>query len=295
MKLLSTTLFVCLLFTLTQISAQDVYQLWKGSEKPFYKENSLKEYEKEAWETQCVFNITVPTLTVYKAKGANSGKAVVICPGGGYSLVAMYHEGYDVAKALAEKGITAAVLKYRLPNPESSDKPEMVPLSDARKALKLLRNNAELYGIEKDKVGIMGFSAGSHLSTVVSLWKSEDEDENPNFSGLIYGVTDITGGNRMWLEKSLYYRKMTKEEAKQNTLLNLVSENTPPAFLAHAYDDETCNVKESILYAEKLYEYNVKAEMHLFPSGGHGFGLGRNDGITDQWLPLFANWVKLNF
>jgi acetyl esterase/lipase len=176
-----TLIFLLILFTFTQSNSQIVYELWEGEEIPFYKESNLKEYEKEAYQTTCVFDITKPTLTIYEAKGNNSGKAVIIIPGGGYSLIAMYHEGYYVAEALAEQGITAAVLKYRLPNPKSSDQPHLVPLTDARRALKLLRENAFKFGVEKDKVGVMGFSAGSHLSTVASLWKSDDESENPNF------------------------------------------------------------------------------------------------------------------
>ena len=87
---------------------------------------------------------------------------------------------------------------------------------------------------------------------------------------------------------------MSKEEKTQNTLLDLVSRDTPPAFLVHAYDDETCKVEESTWYAEKLCEYKVPVEMHLFQSGGHGFGLGRKEDGTNQWLQLFVNWVKLN-
>lgn len=282
-------LFIMVVF---QSLSQNVYKLWEGQEIPYYKENNLKEYEKEAYQTTCVFNITEPTLTVYPAQGENSGKAVVVIPGGGYSLVAMYHEGYDVAKALSEAGITAAVLKYRLPNPESSDQPHLVPISDARQALKLLRAKASEYGINKNQVGVIGFSAGSHLSTVASLWKSKDKDENPNFSGLIYGVTNLTEENKKWLEESLYYRKMKEEEIAQNTLLNLVSENTPPAFLVHAYDDDVCHISESTLYADKLRENNVVVEMHLFSKGGHGFGLGRKSDATNQWMPLFTNWIK---
>ena len=171
------TLLSFLIIFVFSASSQEVIQLWKGQKMPYSKANELKEYEKEAFETLCVFNITQPTLTIYRAKGESGGQAVVVIPGGGYSLVAMYHEGYDVAKALSERGITAAVLKYRLPKTESSDQPEMVPLSDARQAIRFLREHAEKYGIDKNKVGVMGFSAGSHLSTVVSLWESENEDE----------------------------------------------------------------------------------------------------------------------
>ena len=279
---------------INQSMAQDIYNLWEGEKKPYHKENDLEEYEKEAWGTTCVFDITEPTLTVYQAKGENRGKAVVIYPGGGYTTVALYHEGHDLAKVLSEQGITSAVLKYRLPNPKSSDQPELVPLSDARRALKLLRNNAEKYSINKEQIGVLGFSAGSHLATVVSLWKSEDKDEIPNFSALIYGVTTLSEVNLKWLEESLYYRKLTEEELAQNKLLELVSPNTPPAFLVHAYDDTVCLIEETTLYANRLFENGVPVEMHLFPKGGHGFGIGRKNDGTDQWLRLFINWLKLN-
>lgn len=192
--------------------AQDVISLWHKNSKPFYKENSLVEYEKEAYGTTCVFNITEPTLSIYEAKGKNSGKAVLVIPGGGYGLVAMYHEGYNLAEKLSEHGITAAVLKYRLPDTVSSDQPHKVPLTDARKALKLLRQKAGKYSFDINKVGVMGFSAGSHLATVLGLWKSDDEMENPNFSALIYGVSQLNEENLKWLEESLYYRELTAKE-----------------------------------------------------------------------------------
>jgi acetyl esterase/lipase len=287
-------LIILIILLINQSQSQDVYNLWEGEEKPYYKANDLKEYEEESWGVMCVFNVTKPTLTVYEAKGKNSGKAVVIIPGGGYSLVAIYHEGHDLAKVLAKEGITAAVLKYRLPNPESSDQPQLVPLSDARRALKLLREKADHYNIDKQIVGVLGFSAGSHLSTVVSLWKSSDPEENPDFSALIYGVTNLSDTNRKWLEDDLYHRKMTEEEEKKNNLLDLVSEATPAAFLVHAYDDEVCKVEESTLYAQKLFDHQVPVEMHLFPKGGHGFGMGRAEDGTDQWVNLFIKWLKLS-
>ena len=273
------------------ISAQDIIKLWEGQKKPFYIENELQEYEKEAWGVICVYNVTEPTLTVYKAEGDNSGKAVIIIPGGGYTLESIYHEGHKLAKVLSRNGITAAVLKYRLPNPKSSDQPHLVPLSDTRRALSLLREKANMYGINRKYVGVMGFSAGSHLATVTGLWKNEIRDENPDFTALIYGVTNLNDTNRKWIEESLYFRKLTPEELSQNTLLELVSEETPPAFLVHAYDDDVCHVSESTLYARALKEHHVPVEMHLFPKGGHGFGMGRHEDGTDQWVGLFVNWI----
>jgi acetyl esterase/lipase len=272
--------------------SQEVVTLWEDREKPYYKENSLKEHEEEMWGTRCLLDVTDPTLTIYRAEGVNSGKVVMIIPGGGYEIVAIHHEGYDLAKALSKAGITAAVLKYRIPNPESSDNPHLVPLVDARRALLLLRERSEFYGFDKSQVGLVGFSAGSHLSTVLDLWQSSIEEENPNFVGLIYGVTILSDENAKWLEQSLYHRKMTPIERKQNSLLELVSSETAsPTFLVHAYDDNVCYVKESIWYAKKLRENNVETEMHLFQTGGHGFGMGRNGDGTDQWVPLFINWV----
>ncbi len=294
-KVMPVLLVILLGCSLTGAAAQDVVKLWEGQAKPFYKENTLVEKEQTMFGTQVLSDITEPTLTIYPAQGKNSGVAVVVIPGGGYSIVAIKHEGHDIAKALSEQGITAAVLKYRLPNPKSSDEPGKVPLADARRALKILHQQAEKYGINKALVGVAGFSAGSHLSTVASLWKSADPDENPAFSGLIYGVTNISGDTQKWLEGSLYFRKMTAEEQAQNQLLDRVNKTTPPAFLVHAYDDMTCKVTESTLYAAKLRENNVPVEMHLFPKGGHGFGGGKKEDGTDQWVPLFANWLlRLN-
>ena len=272
---------------------QDEVKLWEDETKPFYKENDLKEYEKEAWNTQCVFNITEPTLAIYQAEGENTGKAVVIIPGGGYQLVALYHEGHDLAKALASEGITAAVLKYRLPNQKSSDQPHNVALADGRKALKIMHEKASVYGIDSDQIGVVGFSAGSHLATILSLWISDNTYENPDFSGLIYGVT-LADGDLSWLEKSVYFRKLTPKEIEQNTLLNLVTSETPPAFLVHALDDTICKVEETTAYAEKLKEHEVLVETHIFSKGGHGFGLGKASDGTDQWVSLFTNWLKNN-
>lgn len=288
----SCFLFLILTVLFHPISAQDVYKLWEGQEKPYYKENSLQEYEEEAWGTMNLRKVTEPTLTIFPAQGENSGKSVILVPGGGYEVVAINHEGYDLAKLLAAQGITAGVLKYRIPDTLSSTHPHLVPLSDARQALKLFRSKSQTYNFDKAGVGLLGFSAGSHLATVASLWKSEDPDENPAYSALIYGVTNIREGNTAWLEGSLYFRKMTPEEVAQNTLLNLVNKDTPPAFLVHAYNDPMCHVTESTLYAEKLFEHGVPTEMHLFPAGGHGFGIGKEEDGTRQWVDLFVNWLK---
>jgi acetyl esterase/lipase len=169
----------------------------------------------------------------------------------------------------------------------------LVPVTDGRRALKLLREKSDHYGFDPDHVCVLGFSAGSHLATVLSVHESNDESENPDYSALIYGVTDLSPKNLKWIEESLYHRELTQEEIEGQTLLNLVTERSPPAFLVHAYDDEVCYVKESILYAKQLQKFNVKHEMHLFQKGGHGFGIGRAEDGTDQWIDLFVKWLTV--
>lgn len=271
---------------------QEELKLWKEGEKPFYKANSLKEYETEVWGTTAVGDIIEPTITIYGAEGENTGKGVLIIPGGGYELVAMYHEGYELAKLLAQQGITAAVLKYRIPDPRSSNEPGKVPLADGRRALQLLHGKAIQYGIDTDEIGVLGFSAGGHLAAVLSVWKSEKQNENPDFTALVYGVTNLSKGNREWLEKNLYHRKMTEDEMAKNTLWNLVDKNTPQAFLVHAVDDDSCHLSETTGYAQKLFENGVPAETHIFPRGGHGFGTGNAADGTNQWVSLFVNWLN---
>ncbi len=210
---------VCLLIVSSSVFAQNKYNLWENEEMPYAKKNSLKEYEKELWGTTCVLNVTQPVLTVYQAKGTNSGKAVIILPGGGYTVEAIYHEGYDVAKALSKQGITAAVLKYRLPNIEASDNPELLPITDTQRALQLLRSMSGKYGFEKDQIGVMGFSAGGHLAALVS----SKEKERPNFSLIIYGCPRLTDENIKWLETDLFHRKMTKEDFYEYNLIDNTS------------------------------------------------------------------------
>jgi len=271
--------------------AQQVIPLWGEKVPPLSKPHTLEEYEAECWQATCAYQVVNPTLTLYRPTGRATGNVVVILPGGGYEVEAVYHEGYEIAQALAGSGTVAAVLKYRLPNPETVTEPEQAPLADVRQALQLLRANQAEYGFSAVRFGVLGFSAGSHLATLASVDHSPANDQNPDFSMLIYGVTRLSPENQEWLEQTLYHRKMTEQEIADQTLLERVNENTPPAFLVHAFDDDTCHFTESTLYAEALNRKGVEAELHLFSRGGHGFGPGRDQDGTSQWLGLAANWL----
>jgi acetyl esterase/lipase len=288
---IQTGLLLLLAVLCQPLSAQTEISLWGEEAAPYSKENTLQGYVAPCWGADCAYQVVSPTLTIYTPPGKGNGNAVLVLPGGGYDVVAIFHEGSEVAEVLASKGTTAAVLKYRLPNPATSTHPELVPLSDVRQAMRLLRDRQQEFGFQAERIGVMGFSAGSHLATFAGLHRVADPDLNPDFSMLIYGVTKLTDVNQQWLERSLYHRKLTDMEIAEQTLLNHVDANSPPAFLVHAMDDDTCHFTESTLYADALTRNGVEVEMHLFPHGGHGFGPGRKEDGTDQWLTLAANWL----
>jgi len=284
---------IVLLLTLTvqPLIAQEVIPLWTGS-PPHSKSNTLKETVIESWGVPCVKNVTNPTLTVYRAQGDRSGHAMIVLPGGGYAVESFVAEGQQIAEYLSSKGIVAAVLKYRLPLTEASDQPHLLPVTDARRAIALMKSRAGDYGFDVSRVGIMGFSAGGHLAATVSVWTADEPNENPDFSALIYPVTTLGAENRKWLEESLFHRKMTDAERRQYEFVDNVTDATPPAFLLHAYDDDVVPISESLLYAKALAAIGQNVEMHLFSRGGHGFGPGRTEDGTSQWLGLLANWIK---
>lgn len=273
--------------------AQPAIPIWGDETPPYHQPHALEEYEDpDCWGgVRCLRQVVDPTLTIFPPSGEGNGSAVLVLPGGGYEAVAVYHEGHEIARALASRGTAAAVLKYRLPNPGTAAPPELAPLSDLRRALALLREKQADFGFSARRFGVMGFSAGSHLATWASVDRSATAAENPDFSMLIYGVTRMTPENRQWLEETLYHRKMTAAEIAEQTILNRVTADTPPAFLVHALDDEECHYSESTLYAEALTRHGVEAELHLFARGGHGFGAGRAEDGTSQWLDLAAAWL----
>ena len=272
--------------------AQQVIPLWGDKAPPYARPHSIEEYQAECWgDVPCTRQVVNPTLTIYLPFGQANGSAVVILPGGGYEAEAIQHEGYEIAELLARYGSVAAVLKYRLPDPQIATEPERVPAADVRRALRMLRERQSELGFSASRFGVLGFSAGGHLAASVSVHRSEELAENPDFSILVYAVSRMDAANREWLERTLYHRPMSADEVAFETLYERVDAGTPPAFLVHAFDDDTCHYSESTLYAEALQRHGIDAELHLFARGGHGFGRGRDEDGTAQWPELAANWL----
>ncbi len=249
-----------------------------------------------------VQDVTRPTITVYQPpKEKRNGTAVLICPGGGYGVLAAGHEGSDVAKAFNEMGVTAFVLKYRLPNDACMTNKSFVPLMDAQQGMYFIRKNAKEYGIDVNKVGIAGFSAGGHLAASVGTHFSQPvrkeldgENLRPDFMILGYPVISFTDSiGHIGSRDNLLGKNPDKNLVHYFSNEEQVTSQTPPTFFVHASDDDVVKPANSITFYEALLKNKVEAELHLYEHGGHGFGL-HNTTTTDNWFERCANWMKAN-
>lgn len=255
-----------------------------------------KESTKKEW-VSITSGVIIPTITIFSPSENNTGIAVLICPGGGYGILASEHEGTDIAKKFAEQGITGVVLKYRLPNEETFDNSLFVPLQDAQQAISLIRKNAKQWNINENKVGVMGFSAGGHLAASLSthydtLLIDSKRNVRPDFSILIYpvisGEKEITHAGSM---QNLLGSKDSKTWRDYFSSEKQVTKLSPPAFLVHASDDNVVPVANSLCYYEALSSAGILSELHIFPKGGHGFGIN-NAQTKSNWFDLCINWLS---
>lgn len=245
--------------------------------------------------------VSEPTITAYlPSKDKATGAAVIICPGGGYGFLAINKEGIVIAKKFNEIGVAAFVLKYRLPNDLIMVNKAIGPLQDGQRAIQLVRERAVEWGVDVAKVGVIGFSAGGHLASTIATHFDKVVIENPknisvrpDFALLLYPV--ITFGE--YAHKGSI-NKLIGTSPSQN-LLDLYSNEkqvtlkTPPSFIVHAQNDKVVSVENSLLFYKALLRNNVKAEMHLYQAGGHGFGL-HNKSTTDLWFERCVGFLKLN-
>jgi acetyl esterase/lipase len=292
MKILITCFTFLFIFSLN-IKAQKVINLYPGA-VPNSKESNVKEEE----HTGMFSGVTTPTLEIYlPEKGKSTEAAVVICPGGGYSVVVYQAEGIRTAKEFAKMGVAAFVLKYRLPNDSTMIDKKIGPLQDAQQAIKVVRENASKWVIDTNKVGIMGFSAGGHLASTEATHYRKAVIENkdninlrPDFQILCYPVISMEDSLTHLGSRTELLGKNPSKEIKDEFSSELhVDENTPPAYITQAGDDKTVDVDNSIVYYEALRHHGVAAELHLYPHGGHGFVLRLK---TDDWMAPIFKWMK---
>ena len=293
---------VFILFNYIEIHSQEKLLLWPKGLVP----NQEIGQEEKITETDIIRieNVQNPSIEIYlPSKSTRTGKAVVICPGGGYSFLAYDWEGTDFAKALNAEGIAAFVLKYRLPTSATIIDPKWAPLQDAQRAIRLVRYYAKKWDINPTQVGIMGFSAGGHLASSLgthynkkTVADSKDAIDvlsaRPDFMALIYPVITF--------DKKHYHAGSKNNLIGLNASADLVNEfsnnlhvdsNTPPSFLIHSADDKTVPVENSLMFYNALIKNGVSAEMHLYPWGGHGFALAKGRGCLENWPHLLFNWI----
>ena len=227
-------------------------------------------------------------LFIYRPwQGNMPSPAVLICPGGGYQVLAIDHEGHDMAKWYAAKGFVAVVLKYRMPNGDHT-----IPLSDTEKAISTIRENASRLNIDKNKVGVIGSSAGGHLAASLSTLAA---DENrPNFTILYYPVISFDnmtthGGSK----QNLLGKDINNQELiDRYSLQKQVDDKTPPTLLLLSDDDKVVIPENSILYYSALKKKEIPASMHIFPIGAHGWGFHDTFKYQKDVRSLIEEWLK---
>jgi len=230
-------------------------------------------------------NISNPTITIYRPDPAkDTGTSVLVCPGGGYSILAMDLEGTEVCEWLNSIGVTGILLKYRVPL-GAGKHPQTAPLQDAQRALSLVRHQAREFGVDPNRIGVLGFSAGGHLAANLSnnhgkrIYATVDAADQvscrPDFCVLIYpgGLTDENKNNAVAPEMSVTGAK------------------TPPTFIAMTEDDHA-QVENAAFYYLALKNAKIPAEIHLYPEGGHGYGLRRTAKNVTTWPDRVADWMK---
>jgi len=294
MKIIITSLIA--LFGILSMHSQEILPLYKAIP------NSKPSADKEKTVNFIISRVSVPTLTVYKPAKPNAQRsAVIICPGGGYGILASGHEGADVAKALNNIGVTAFVLKYRLPNDSIMKDKSIGPLQDVQRAFQMVRERATEWNLDTAKIGIMGFSAGGHLAATASTQYNREVIENPkhtsfkpDFSILIYPVISFSDNlTHMGSRENLIGKNPNEAIIKQYSNELEVNAQTPPAFLVHSADDTVVPVGNSIAYYEALIKNKVYSEMLLYPHGGHGYGIN-NKTTEDKWMDNLKNWMIAN-
>ncbi|SDE45786.1 Acetyl esterase/lipase [Mucilaginibacter pineti] len=245
--------------------------------------------------------VSQPTITPYlPAKGTANGAAVIVCPGGGYSGLASEHEGFTIAKEFNKIGVTAYVLKYRLPSDEIMADKSIGPLQDAQTAILIVRKHAAEWGLNPAKIGIIGFSAGGHLASTAGthfdkpvIEDKENISVRPDFMMLLYPVISFGDQAHVGSRENLIGKTPAAGQVDLYSNEKQVTVNTPPTFIVHSEDDNVVPVQNSLLFYEACLKNKVKVEMHLFQEGPHGFGLN-NPKSKDKWFDWATNWLDAN-
>ena len=285
MKRLFTLLLVlCALPALAQDYGQDMtIKIWDNSSAPHSNEITAAETS----TNNVIVNTTETVLYIFKADPAKAtGHAMLVCPGGGYSSVCIEWEGYKVAQWLASQGVTCGVLKYRLPNGHKE-----IPLEDTTEALRSMRRRSKELGFDPSKLGMMGSSAGGHLTAYTSNFAAFAD--RPAFTVLFYPV--ITGEEGLCHKGSfdhLLGKDATAYERAEYSLETRVTKNTPPTLILTSDNDTLVPTISSTRYYHALRKHGVKASLHIYPGGYHGFCMHDDVAFKPLWQQAMIEWIR---
>ena len=251
-----------------------------------------------------ISNVQTPDIAVYlPSPRFATGQAVIICPGGGYWVLAYDLEGTDIARYFNSIGVAAVVLKYRLPTYGNCIEPHKAPLMDAQRAMRLVRHNAAKWNINPEKIGIMGFSAGGHLASTLGTHfdygnkeatdSVERQSCRPDFMILMYPVISFTDASvHSGSAEALLGKNPDKDLLVYYSSELQVKENTPPAFFALADNDDGVPAENSLLMYAALRKKKIPVELHILSEGKHGFGLGLNNEHVASWTTNLKLWMN---
>lgn len=246
-----------------------------------------------------VSKVTEPAYQYFRVKEDNIKRpCVIIYPGGAYFILASGHEGVEVAKFFNSIGVNAMVVKYRIPNDNAQVDKSIAPLQDAQQAMLLARSNAANWGIDANKIGILGFSAGGHLAATLSSHYADVKIDNPlnislrpNFQILIYPVITMKDFGHTGSKENLIGKNPTDTQVQYYSNELNVNDQTPPAFIVHAKNDDAVPVQNAYEYDKALKANKVASTLYLFEKGGHGFGM-KNPTSTIQWTTPLTQWLR---
>ncbi len=302
MKILNILFASILFITEMGFSQENMLPLWENGIP-----NHTTSDEVELREIDGILRIRkvqIPTLEIYLPSANNAnGKGVIICPGGGYAALAYDWEGTDIAKWFNSKGIAAFVLKYRLPQSKSIKVQHLAPLQDAQRALRLVRYHSKKWNLNKNQIGIIGFSAGGHLASTLGtrfneklLVKEDDIDKisaRPDFMILVYPVISMQKGiTHEGSRENLLGNNPSKALVEQYSNELQVNKATPKTFIVHSIDDKAVPVENSLRFFQSLKDANVPSEIHIYPFGGHGFSLALGHSYLQKWTKRLEDWLK---
>ncbi|MBR1958386.1 MAG: alpha/beta hydrolase [Tidjanibacter sp.] len=232
-------------------------------------------------------NVTEPELLVFvPEEGTATGQAMLVVPGGSYKRVCITREGYKTAEMLNKKGIAAFILKYRMPNGH----PDVV-LEDGEKAMRIIREGAQKWGINPQSVGVIGFSAGGHFAANL-LTRYTSAESRPDFGVLVYPVISMKYSSADTRENLLGAQSKDEALRKEFSLQNKVTRKTPPTMIVLTSDDKAVDCQNGIEFYSALQQKKVPCELHIFPSGGHGFWFQKRYKYGEQTYPMIVRWIE---